>query len=312
MSSGDRAPAAHVKSHCDYIRLLYFNTRSIVHKVHELIAFCLLQNPDIVCVVKTWLDSDVQNAEICIPNYELVCLDRNRHGGGVAIYVANHLPFSVVFYCLELLAISVKSLYGQLVVAVLYRPPSSSISFFENLHLALEDLYVIVCSNFFIFGDFNVDVSVPSYLCSCLCNITCQYGLSIIPTSHVTHVTTSSATTIDLMLASSSESVMSCETVPPLGTSDHNGILTDISLRTPSAAPQVSRKVWRYKYADFERAQEMLSQIDYNSVVVEDVDASWKNWERMFLNIMEICIPTTTLPRQKNLPWLSKSILQQI
>ena len=114
------------------------------------------------------------------------------------------------------------------------------------------------------------------------------------------------------MLASSPESVMSCETVPPLGTSYHNGILTDVSLRTPLAAPQVSRKVWRYKYADFERAQEMLSQIDYNSVVVEDVNASWKNWERMFLNIMEICIPTTTLPRQKNLPWLSKSILQLI
>ncbi len=178
----------------------------------------------------------------------------------------------------------------------------------------MEDLYVTVCSNFFIFGDFNVDVSVPSYLCSCLCNVTCQYGLSIIPTSH-THVATSSATTIDLMLASSPESVMSCETVPPLGTSDNNGILTDISLRTPLAAPQVSRnfKVWRYKYVDFERAQEMLSQIDYNSVVVEgDVNASWKNWERMFLNIMEICIPTTTVPTRRNLPWLSKSILQLI
>ena len=116
------------------------------------------------------------------------------------------------------------------------------------------------------------------------------------------------------MLASSPESVMSCETIPPLGTSDNNGILTDISLRTPLAAPQVSRnfKVWRYKYADFERAQEMLSQIDNNSVVEGDVNASWKSWERMFLNIMEICIPTTTLPTRKNLPWLSKSILQMI
>ena len=35
------------------------------------------------------------------------------------------------------------------------------------------------------------------------------------------------------------ESVMSCETVPPLGTSDHNG---DVSLCTPLAAPQVSRE----------------------------------------------------------------------
>ncbi len=65
----------------------------------------------------------MQNVEICIPNYELVRLDRNRHGGGVAIYVASHLPLSVVSsgsYCLEFLAISVKTPYGQFVVAVLY------------------------------------------------------------------------------------------------------------------------------------------------------------------------------------------------
>ena len=152
----------------------------------------------------------------------------------------------VIFLFQLFLQVLIVLSFWQFVVAVLYRPPSSSISFFENLHLALEDLYVTVCSNFYIFGDFNVDVSVPSYLCSFLCNVTCQYSLSIIPTSHM-HVTTSSATTIDLMLASSPESVMSCETVPPLGTSDHNGILADVSLRVPSAAPQVSRKFWRYK-----------------------------------------------------------------
>ena len=112
MSSGDRAPATLVKSHCDNIRLLYYNTRSIVRKVDEWIAICLLQNPDIVCVVETWLDSDVQNTKISIPNYELVRLDRDRHGGGVAIYLASHLPFSVVSsgsHSLEFLAISFQS-----------------------------------------------------------------------------------------------------------------------------------------------------------------------------------------------------------
>ena len=35
VSSEDRAPAP--KAHCDYVSLLYYNTRSIVHKVDELI-----------------------------------------------------------------------------------------------------------------------------------------------------------------------------------------------------------------------------------------------------------------------------------
>ena len=40
--------------------------------------------PDVVCLVETWLCSDILDTEISIPNYSIVRLDRNRHGGGVA------------------------------------------------------------------------------------------------------------------------------------------------------------------------------------------------------------------------------------
>ena len=62
----------------------------------DLKANCLLYKPDIVCIVETWLGSDVLDSEICIPDYELTRLDRDRHGGGVIIYVACHLPFTVI------------------------------------------------------------------------------------------------------------------------------------------------------------------------------------------------------------------------
>ena len=53
----------------------------------------------------------------------------------------------------------------------------------------------------------------------------------------------------------------------------------------------------------------MLSQIDYNSVFVEgDVNASWKTWERMFLNIVKICIPATTLPMQTKEPFMAVQV----
>ena len=47
------------------------------------------------------------------------------------IYVAGHLHFTVISsvpYSLEFLAISVSFLFGQFVVSVLYRPPSSLVS----------------------------------------------------------------------------------------------------------------------------------------------------------------------------------------
>ena len=127
-------------------------------KIDDLKANCLLYKPDIVCIVETWLGSDVLDSEIYIPDYEFTRLDRDRHGGGVIIYVAGHLPFKVIssgLHSLEFLAISVSSPFGQFVVSVLYRPPSSPISFFDNLSLVLEDLCTPLYSHFFFyFGGF--------------------------------------------------------------------------------------------------------------------------------------------------------------
>ena len=33
--------------------------------------------------VESWLSNDIQNSELCISGYDIVPLDRNRHGGGV-------------------------------------------------------------------------------------------------------------------------------------------------------------------------------------------------------------------------------------
>ena len=73
-------------------------------------------------------------------DYELTRLDGDRVGGGVIIYVACHLPFTVISsgpHFLQFLGISVSSPLGQFVVSVLYRLPSSPVSFFDKLSSVL-------------------------------------------------------------------------------------------------------------------------------------------------------------------------------
>ena len=41
----------------------------------------------ILCIVETWLNSDISNSEIMISGYQLFWKDRDRHGGGVLIFV---------------------------------------------------------------------------------------------------------------------------------------------------------------------------------------------------------------------------------
>ena len=77
---------------------VYFNCRSLLPKIDELTVLCITNMPDIVCLVETWLCMDILDMEISIPNYSIVRLDRNRHGGGVAMYIRNSVSYHVVLY----------------------------------------------------------------------------------------------------------------------------------------------------------------------------------------------------------------------
>ena len=71
------------------------------------------------------------------------------------------------------------------------------------------------------------------------------------------------------------------------------------------------RKVWRYAHANFDLASTMLSNCDLNTILEpNDINISWDCWKKFFLDVMERCIPTAFLPNRRNLPWLSKSLIQ--
>ena len=73
------------------------------------------------------------------------------------------------------------------------------------------------------------------------------------------------------------------------------------------------REVWYYSLGDFEKANEMLDQIDWKYIIDEtDVHVSWKNWQSAFLNVMSECVPREVLPRKKHLPWITPSIHRAI
>ena len=88
-----RPARAVVNVNCNkHVHVMYYNVRSLLPKLDELKAICATSIPDIVCVVETWLDNSILDNEVTVPNYQLFRLDRNRHGGGIAIYV--HLSLS--------------------------------------------------------------------------------------------------------------------------------------------------------------------------------------------------------------------------
>ena len=50
----------------------------------------------ILAINETKLDHTILDCEIHINNYSIFCYDRNRYGGGVAIYVKNSILYNTL------------------------------------------------------------------------------------------------------------------------------------------------------------------------------------------------------------------------
>ena len=92
------------------LRVLYYNARSLLPKFDELLLSVNLHAPDIICIVESWLSPEIQDSEILIPGYIPVRLDRNRHGGGVVVFVSNKFMFQHLPDCspLELITFTLR------------------------------------------------------------------------------------------------------------------------------------------------------------------------------------------------------------
>ena len=124
--------------------ILYFNARSLLPKLDFLKVLCAMHTPDCVCIVESWISNDIQNNELCINGYDIIHLDRNRHGGGVLFYIKSVFIHSIVFSGsdeLELVIVSIDQTNNQppRTLALFYRPPSSSYSVLDSYY------FVYIC-----------------------------------------------------------------------------------------------------------------------------------------------------------------------
>ena len=212
----------------------------------------------------------------------------------------------------ELLVISIHcsvSPSPDFCIALFYRPPSSTYLLLDNLFTTLCNIFISLPSNVLLIGDFNVDFLVPhSCLYSKLLSVVSSFNLTQI-VSEPTRVTESSSTLIDLIFVSPTVIVKQCSTLPPLANADHYGLQLIVSTKSQmKRSKPVTRRIWRYTLADFDRAAELFDTIEWTNLLPDNVDAFWSAWKTYFLQIMEICIPSATVKVKRNVPWMNKDI----
>ena len=86
----------------------------------------------------------VLNGEIEIPGYNIVRCDRNRIGGGVAMYIRSHIPYTIredlLPYNLELICVEITKpkLSKPLLITTWHRPPNYSVELFSEFEIFLK------------------------------------------------------------------------------------------------------------------------------------------------------------------------------
>lgn len=150
---------------CKSLGFLHVNICSLLPKLDMLKSWVHTANPDVLAISESWLRKSVTNSDISLPGYNVFRQDRATRGGGVAMFVKDHLQCTVVLSKsipkqFELLVLKLNlSTNFSLSVAACYRTPSAP----ACTLIALSELLAPhISSEFVLLGDLNWDMITPS------------------------------------------------------------------------------------------------------------------------------------------------------
>ena len=133
-------------------------------KLDELYSkLCLEKEYDVICVSETWLDDSIPDSDVVLTDYQIFRKDRNRHGGGVAIYVHDALAVQNLADMdidgLESKCLEIRIRSKNILIACIYRPPGQRspdiTDFLEKFQTLIDLMYVRSPQSIIIMGDFN-------------------------------------------------------------------------------------------------------------------------------------------------------------
>ena len=211
------------------LNCMHINIRSILPKLDELQHIVHYYSIDCLSVNETLLNSSIPDAEISIKGFCLFRNDRDRNGGGVALYINENLSPCIINDNISSESVWVKVKYGYIIIGSIYRPPNSPVSY----HDYIIDLDFISSFNYelIIMGDLNSDCydkHNQSYVCNAkIKTLEIMYQLKQI-INKPTRVTAESSTLIDLILCT--DHFQPSSSVLNITLSDHYPILANFAL----------------------------------------------------------------------------------
>ncbi len=217
---------------------------------------------DIIAMSETHLSTQISNTEISLPNYQLFRKDRNRHGGGVCIYVNDFIAASHLSHLnhdsIEIIWLKLTINRNIIYFGTCYRPPGQTNqekeTFLEILESQLEDI-LSLCRNPYhtvlLTGDFNdrtTDWHSPhtdSELGPDLYNLINSFHLSQLITEP-----TRNSNLLDLIFTNNPRLITNSGVLDPIHDLDHCPIFAILNLKF-THIKSFQRQIWNYSAGNY-------------------------------------------------------------
>ena len=300
------------------ITIVHVNARSLPRHFDDVAALVSSHRPDVLALSETWLDSSIDDKEISLPGFVLFRLDRNRYGGGVAIYCADYLSCSVITNGptasgVEFLWVSVNSpqSHSSFALGCFYRPPSANSHSVQNICDNIESM-LLSWKNLIACGDFNIDLSDNSkpFVKTFQNFLTSHILYQLI--SEPTHFSDASNSILDLFITSSDIPVAKSQVLQS-SFSDHLPILLEVKLLVPKPPPTlITRR--SFKMFSQQKFLDDLKTTPWHVMdLFEDLDDKIDTFNKLFGEVLDTHAPLKTVRVKKNpTPWITKSIQDEM
>ena len=297
------------------LKIAHLNVNSIYKHIDEVKVFVKSNNIHLLALNETKLDDSIYDKEISIEDYVLVRKDRNRHGGGVAIYVNKALHFDELRHetmdDLEVIAIKVYLKHKKpLVFSTWYRPPSSNVDIFdlyENFLNYIDGL----SGDTILVGDTNCDLlSRPLASASKkYSELNSMYSLMQINDTEPTRITNTSSTLVDHLLTNNPNNVKKHGVIHN-GMSDHS-----VSYLIWNSNVSASPKVINFRNMKNLNSDEFRSDVKNQPwdklCECNSIDDAVELWQNLFLDVINKHMPMRRKRVKDNsTPWMNSEIFK--
>ena len=299
--------------HSKGIKIACLNINSLPKHIDEL--RILMQNSpiDILAINETKIDDSFLEDEISLAGYHIIRKDRNRHGGGVLLYVHQAIPCTerndLLTGSLENICVEIaRPCSKPFLVSTWYRPPNANRQVFDDFEIFLRKCD-LENKELILLGDLNCDIS-KSPLDAHTRRL--QFLLSLYQFDQLinepTRVTQASATLIDLLITNKKQNIAKAGVIH-LGLSDHNLIF---AVRKHCAFSPRQNVTYVRNFKNFNATDFLndLSQIPWENVTLhDDPNICYRVWQSYFLQVLDQHAPLRRIRvRSDSHPWVTSNI----